>query len=166
MKRYITILSILILFSGYCSAQQNPPFQKMSNDRWVDSIMNNLSLDQKIGQLFMIQAYSNMKNQKTDELIKLINEYQVGGIIFMQGRPVAQANISNKLQQASNIPLLVAIDAETGLGFRLDSTLNYPAQMALGAISDDTLIYRMGFEIGEQCRMLGIHMNMAPVADI
>jgi len=166
MKRYITILSILILYSGYCSAQQNPPFQKMSNDRWVDSIMNNLSLDQKIGQLFMIQAYSNMKNQKTDELLKLIDQYQVGGIIFMQGGPVNQANISNKLQQASKIPLLVAIDAETGLGFRLDSTLNYPAQMALGAISNDSLIYRMGFEIGEQCRMLGVHMNMAPVCDI
>ncbi len=166
MKIYITILGILILVSGHCSAQQNPPFHKDSNDPWVDSIMSKLNLDQKIGQLFMIQAYSNLKNQKTDELIKLINEYQVGGIIFMQGGPVAQANISNKLQQASNIPLLVAIDAETGLGFRLDSTLNYPVQMALGAISDDSLIYRMGFEIGEQCRMLGIHMNMAPVCDI
>ena len=166
MKRYLLTFSILILVSGYCSAQKNPPFLKESNDRWVDSIMNKLNLDQKIGQLFMIQAYSNAKHQKTDELIKLIDQYRVGGIIFMQGGPVAQANISNKLQQASNIPLLVAIDAETGLGFRLDSTLNYPAQMAMGAIPNDSLIYRMGFEIGEQCRMLGIHMNMAPVCDI
>lgn len=166
MKRYITLFSILILVSGTCSAQKNPTFLKESNDAWVDSLMNRLSLDQKIGQLFMIQAYSNIKNQKTDELIKLINQYQVGGIIFMQGGPVAQANISNKLQQASNIPLLVAIDGETGLGFRLDSTLNYPVQMALGAISNDSLIYKMGSDIGRQFRMLGIHMNMAPVCDI
>jgi len=166
MKIYLLIFSILILVSGYCSAQKAPPFLKESNDPWVDSIMNKLNLDQKIGQLFMIQAYSNTKHQKTDELIKLIDQFQVGGIIFMQGSPVNQANISNKLQQASKIPLLVAIDAETGLGFRLDSTLNYPTQMAMGAILNDSLIYRMGFEIGEQCRMLGIHMNMAPVCDI
>jgi beta-N-acetylhexosaminidase len=166
MKIYTMILLILILSSGYSSAQQNPPFLKKANDHWVDSLMNKLSLDQKIGQLFMIQAYSNDKNQKTDDLIKLVNELQVGGIIFMQGGPVAQANICNKLQQASNVPLLIAIDAETGLGFRLDSTLKYPVQMALGAIPSDSLIYRMGYEIGEQCRLVGIYMNMAPVCDI
>jgi len=159
-------LLILILASGYCSAQQNPPFLKDTNDPWVDSLMNKLSLDQKIGQLFMIQAYSNGKNQNTEDLIKLISQFEVGGIIFMQGGPVTQAKICNKLQQASNVPMLIAIDAETGLGFRLDSTLNYPVQMALGAITNDSMIYRMGFEIGEQCRLLGIHMNMAPVCDI
>jgi len=84
----------------------------------------------------------------------------------MQGSPVAQAKICNKLQEASTVPLLVAIDAENGLGFRLDSTIKYPVQLALGAITSDTLIYRMGYEIGEQCRLLGIHMNMAPVSDI
>ena len=166
MRIITTIFLILIIASGCCSAQQNPPFLKMTNDPWVDSLMNKLSLDQKIGQLFMIQAYSNGKNQNTDDLVKLVSQFEVGGVIFMQGSPVTQAKICNKLQQASNVPLLVAIDAETGLGFRLDSTLNYPVQMALGAITSDSLIYRMGFEIGEQCRLLGIHMNMAPVCDI
>ncbi len=136
------------------------------NDHWVDSLMNSLTIDQKIGQLFMIQAYSSEKQQKTDELLNLIDQFQVGGVIFMQGGPVAQAKITNKLQAASNVPLLVAIDAENGLGFRLDSTISYCAQMALGAIKNDTLIYRMGYEIGKQCRLLGIHMNMAPVCDI
>ena len=114
----------------------------------------------------MIQAYSNQKNQKTEEILKQIIQFQVGGVIFMQGGPLAQSQICNSFQKASNVPLLVAIDGETGLGFRLDSTINYPAQMALGAIADDSLIYRMGFEIGEQFRRLGIHMNMAPVCDI
>ena len=166
MKIYTTILLVLSLALGCCSAPQNPPFLKIKNDPWVDSLMNKLSLDQKIGQLFMIQAYSNLKNPYTEDLVKLVSQFQVGGIIFMQGGPVAQAKISNKLQQMSKVPLLVAIDAETGLGFRLDSTINYPVQMALGAITNDSLIYQMGFEIGEQCRMLGIHMNMAPVCDI
>lgn len=166
MKRYITTLLILILGIGYGSAQQKPPFLKSTSDPWVDSLMNTLTIDQKIGQLFMIQAYSNLKNPHTEDLIKLINQFQVGGIIFMQGGPVAQAKISNTLQQMSNIPLLVASDAETGLGFRLDSTLSYPIQMALGALSHDSLIYQMGYEIGQQCRQVGIHMNMAPVCDI
>lgn len=166
MKYFVVLLYILILFSGITTGKENPGFLKFTNDRWVDSIMNKLTIEQKIGQLFMIQAYSNTKHQQPDDLEKLINEFQVGGVIFMQGGPLAQANICNKLQQASNVPLLVAIDAETGLGFRLDSTLNYPVQMALGAITNDSLIYQMGFEIGEQCRLLGIHMNMAPVCDI
>lgn len=165
--RKLTILLYLVFFlAGTTSAKENPKFLKYSNDQWVDSLMNKLTLDQKIGQLFMIQAYSNNKNQKTEELIKQIIQFQIGGVIFMQGGPLTQAKICNSFQKASNVPLLVAIDGETGLGFRLDSTLNYPVQMALGAMTEDTLIYRMGFEIGEQCRRLGIHMNMAPVSDI
>lgn len=166
MKRYLVLLFVLNLMVGYSYGQRNPPFLNDTSDRWVDSLMNTLTIDQKIGQLFMIQAYSNLKNPHTDDLIKLVNQFQVGGIIFMQGGPMAQAKISNTLQQVSKVPLLVAIDAETGLGFRLDSTLNYPVQMALGAITKDSLIYQMGYEIGKQCRMLGIHMNMAPVCDI
>jgi len=147
-------------------AKENPGFLRYTNDQWVDSLMKKLTLDQKIGQLFMIQAYSTQKNQKTEELIRQITQFHVGGIIFMQGGPVAQSKICNSFQKASYVPLLVAIDGETGLGFRLDSTLSYAVQMALGAITDDRLIYRMGVEIGEQCRRIGIHMNMAPVCDI
>jgi beta-glucosidase-like glycosyl hydrolase/CubicO group peptidase (beta-lactamase class C family) len=160
------ILSFLILFSGITSAKENPGFLTSAGDQWVDSVMKKMTLEQKIGQLFMIQAYSVKKHQQAEELLELIRKYEVGGVIFMQGSPVAQAILCNKLQQASVVPLLVAIDAENGLGFRLDSTINYPVQMALGAITNDSLIYRMGFEIGEQCRLTGIHMNMAPVSDI
>jgi len=166
MKYTTILLLIAVLLSGATSPKENPIFLKYSNDQWVDSLMKKLTLDQRIGQLFMIQAYSNKKNQNTEEMIQRIRKYEVGGIIFMKGGPVAQANISNKFQQASKIPLLVAIDAENGLGFRLDSTQSYPVQMALGAVTNDTLIYKMGYEIGVQCRLAGIHMNMAPVSDI
>jgi len=166
MKYLITFLILLFTYSGIIASKGDPNFLNHAEDQWVDSMMMKLTLEQKIGQLFMIQAYSSKKNEKTDEILDLINKYQVGGVIFMQGGPVAQAKICNKLQEASNIPLLVAIDAENGLGFRLDSTISYPVQMALGAITSDTLIYQMGYEIGEQCRMTGIHMNMAPVSDV
>ena len=166
MKHLLFLIFLLFTYVGITASKEDPCFQNRAGDPWVDSIMMKLTLEQKIGQLFMIQAYSTKKNEQTEELIRLINTYQVGGVIFMQGGPVAQAKICNKLQEASNIPLLVAIDGENGLGFRLDSTISYPAQMALGAITSDSLIYRMGYEIGEQCRMVGIHMNMAPVSDI
>ena len=166
MRKLTIILYLMIFLAGITTAKEKPGFLKYSDDQWVDSLMNKLTLDQKIGQLFMIQSYSNNKNQKTEELIKQIIQFQVGGVIFMQGGPTTQSRICNSFQDASNVPLIVAIDGETGLGFRLDSTLNYPVQMALGAIADDSLIYRMGYEIGEQCRRLGINMNMAPVCDI
>lgn len=166
MKQYCLLILLLTIFAGLTSAQTNPDFISKKNDQWVDSLINTLSLEQKIGQLFMIQAYSNGKFQQPDELENLVKQYQVGGVIFMQGGPLAEAKISNKLQQASNVPLLIAIDGETGLGFRLDSTLKYPIQMALGATDSDSLIYRMGYEIGLQCRRIGIQMNMAPVSDI
>lgn len=166
MKLFTAIIFLLILISGTIRAKENPGFLKSAGDQWVDSIMKRMTIDQKIGQLFMIQAYSNKKNQQADELLEQIKNFEVGGVIFMQGAPVSQAKLCNKLQQASAIPLLIAIDAENGLGFRLDSTLSYPVQMALGAITSDTLIYRMGLEIGKQCRSVGIHMNMAPVSDV
>jgi beta-glucosidase-like glycosyl hydrolase len=166
MKKISILLYLLLFLSGITTAKENPGLLKYSNDQWVDSLMKKLTLDQKIGQLFMIQAYSNTKHQQPEKIIQQIAEFQVGGVIFMQGSPIAQLQLCNRFQQASKVPLLIAIDGETGLGFRLDSTLNYPVQMALGAITDDTLIYRMGFEIGEQCRRLGINMNMAPVCDI
>jgi len=166
MKKLLSFFYLLIFITGIISAKEKPKFLKYSNDQWVDSLMKNLTLDQKIGQLFMIQAYSNQKYLPPEELIKQINQFQVGGVIFMQGNPLVQSQICNSFQQTSNVPLLMAIDGETGLGFRLDSTINYPVQMALGAITDDSLIYQMGFEIGKQCRRIGIQMNMAPVCDI
>ncbi|MFA5328979.1 MAG: glycoside hydrolase family 3 N-terminal domain-containing protein [Prolixibacteraceae bacterium] len=166
MKKLAFLLFYLVVLSGISSAKSDPDFLKYLGDQWVDSLMKKLTLDQKIGQLFMVQAYSNGKTIKPEDVLKQIEQYQVGGIIFMQGSPYEQAKICNQFQKVSQIPLLVAIDAETGLGFRLDSTLNYPVQMALGAILDDTLIYQMGYEIGKQCRLVGVHMNMAPVCDI
>lgn len=166
MKRILILILLLLRFSANAIPKQNPEFTKYTNNQWVDSLMKKLTIDQKIGQLFMIQGYSDSKRQKTEELLNQINQFQVGGIIFMQGSPVAQAKICNQFQKASTVPLLIAIDGETGLGFRLDSTVSYPVQMALGAITEDSLIYKMGFEIGKQCRRLGVHMNMAPVCDI
>lgn len=133
---------------------------------WEDSIFNTLSIDQKIGQLMMVAAYSNKGPLHEQHLNSLIEKYHIGGVIFYQGAPKNQLQITNRLQKKANIPLLIAMDAEWGLAMRLDSTIAFPKQMTLGAIQNDSLIYYMGKEIGSQCKRLGVHMNMAPVVDI
>ncbi|WP_236027399.1 glycoside hydrolase family 3 N-terminal domain-containing protein [Gelidibacter pelagius] len=165
------ILMLVLLFSVEAlMAQQNsiekPPFLKYENSRWVDSIMKRLSPDERIAQLIMVAAYSNRGEEHKQEILKLINEQKIGGLIFFQGDPESQVKLMNDYQAASKVPLLGAIDAEWGLGMRLDSTINYPFQMALGAISDNTLIYDMGAEVARQIKRTGLHVNFAPVVDV
>ncbi|MDN5216314.1 glycoside hydrolase family 3 N-terminal domain-containing protein [Fulvivirgaceae bacterium BMA12] len=133
---------------------------------WADSILSTLTLEEKIGQLIMIRAFSNQGAKHKAEIEKHIEEYKIGGLIFFQGGPVRQAKLTNRYQTLSKIPLFIAIDGEWGLGMRLDSTLSYPYQMSLGAIQDNGLIKVMSEDMGQQFKRLGIHWNLAPVVDI
>jgi beta-glucosidase-like glycosyl hydrolase/CubicO group peptidase (beta-lactamase class C family) len=136
---------------------------------WVDSVMQSLSLEEKIAQMLMIAAYSNStKNNKKheEETEKIIRNYNIGGLIFFQGTPVYQAKLTNRYQKISKTPLFIAMDAEWGLAMRLDSSIRYPRQMMLGAIQNEKLIYDMGSQIAWQLKRIGVHINFAPVADI
>lgn len=137
-----------------------------SNAKWVDSVFNTLTEEERIAQLFMVAAYSDRDSIHVQEIEKLITEQKIGGLIFFQGGPVRQAKLTNTYQTKAKVPLLISIDAEWGLAMRLDSTMKFPKQMTLGAISNDQLIYEMGERIANQCKRLGIHVNLAPVADI
>jgi len=142
-----------------------PDFLK-SESRWVDSVYSSLSNDQKIAQLFMVAAYSNKDMKHVREIRELIQNYNIGGLIFMQGGPVRQAKLNNYYQDLAKTPLLISIDGEWGLAMRLDSTPKYPKQMTLGAIKNDSLIFLMGKQIAKECKRMGIHVNFAPVADV
>ncbi|HBS88144.1 MAG: hypothetical protein A2W91_05285 [Bacteroidetes bacterium GWF2_38_335] len=133
---------------------------------WVNKVFNNLTPDERIAQLIMVSAYSNKDQVHIDEITKLIKDYKIGGLIFMQGGPVRQAQLTNQYQSLSKVPLFIAMDAEWGLSMRLDSTFNFPKQIVLGAIQDNTLIYKMGVEIARQCKRMGVHVNFAPVVDV
>lgn len=153
-------------------AQSNAPLIDFYNNpssialNWVDSVFDSMSLEARIGQLFMAAAYSNRGVEHQNEILNLIREHHIGGLVFFQGGPERQMELTNLYQSTSNIPLLMAIDAEWGLGMRLDSTVSLPYQMALGACKDDRQIYEMGKLLGENLKRMGIHMNLAPVADI
>lgn len=143
-----------------------PPFLTYLETPWADSVMNTLSPDERIAQLIMVAAYSNRGPEHRQELLTMVRDHKIGGLVFFQGGPGRQAAMVNALQAESGVPLLIAMDAEWGLGMRLDSTISYPFQMTLGAIQNNELIYQMGKALGDQLRTVGAHVNFAPVVDI
>lgn len=168
MKKSLLYIVVLIITSSLSADAQKigPPFLANENSRWVDSVLNTLTPNERIAQLFMAAAYSNRSPEHRTEMLKLINEHKIGGLVFFQGGPVRQAKLINEYQAASKVPLLMAMDAEWGIGMRLDSTMSYPYQMSLGAIQDNTLLYQMGTEVARQLKRAGIHLNFAPVVDV
>ncbi|WP_396192454.1 glycoside hydrolase family 3 N-terminal domain-containing protein [Flavobacterium sp.] len=138
----------------------------LAEDKWVDSVYNQMPFNEKVGQLFMVAAYSNKDSVHVNGLDKLISEYKIGGLIFFQGGPVRQAKLTNRFQAKSKLPLFIGIDAEWGLSMRLDSTYKFPWNSTLGAIRDLKLIEKVGEQMGKESKRMGIHFNFAPVLDI
>jgi beta-glucosidase-like glycosyl hydrolase/CubicO group peptidase (beta-lactamase class C family) len=134
--------------------------------QWVDSIMTGMTIDEKIGQLFMVQAYSNLEDKHEKSILNMIEKYHVGNLIFMQGTPEKQAILNNTYQAASKVPLMIGFDGEWGLDMRLKNTYRFPWNMTLGALRDNKLIEQFGEHLGNHCKRLGIHVNFAPVVDI
>ncbi|MCC3154258.1 glycoside hydrolase family 3 N-terminal domain-containing protein [Hymenobacter sp. BT770] len=143
-----------------------PAFTQYLHSPWVDSLMRVLTPNQRAAQLFMVAAYSNRTRVDEDSISALIKQYGIGGLIFFQGGPARQARLLNRYQSQSQVPLLVALDGEWGVGMRLDSVVKFPYQMSLGGETDTTLLYDMGHEVAQQFKRLGMHVNFAPVVDV
>lgn len=134
--------------------------------KWVDSVYNKLTVEERIGQFFMLPAYTAGKDYNMDTVMGLIKRGKAGGVIFFKGMPEPQAMWTNRLQDSAKVGAFIAIDGEWGLAMRLDSTIMFPRQMTLGAVADNKLIYDMGREIGRECKRMGIHINFAPDVDV
>lgn len=160
----------LALFTSYgAMAQKRPDFVKFinSNHKWVDSVFNSLTPKERIGQLFLVRAHTNLGQKFIDSVGTVVKNEQVGGLVVFQGGPVRHLDMINNYQKVSKVPLLVTIDGEWGLGMRLpDSTQSFPYQMTLGALQDNSLIYDMGRDAAKDFLRLGIHFNFAPTVDI
>ena len=166
MRHYFTLFFVMIFSSLLFS--QNPLLTKdvENQKKWVDSIYNNLSIDQKIGQLFTIWVATKQGPEKMKEVLSIIEKNHLGGLIFSLGNISDQAKATNKFQAISKVPLLIGMDAEYGIGMRLDDGFSFPFNMTLGAIEDNSLIYKVGKRIGVHAKRLGVHINFAPVTDI
>ena len=171
--RFIATLIITIFFIPLSVSAQTttatPTADNLfpnANLRWVDSVFNTLSVEEKIGQLMMPRGNYSYEYD-TARFNKIVRDYHVGGFVLFRNRPTAQALMVNKLQAMSRVPMLIGMDMEWGLEMRLDSTVRFPYQMTLGAMQgNENLIEEMGLQLAEQCKRLGIHVNYAPVVDI
>ena len=168
--RFLFSLLLLGFVSFHISAQEavNPLLTKdaLAQQKWVDSIYKGMNTRQRIGQLFMVRAVSNNNKSNEAEVVRLINNHEIGGLIYSTGGPVKQAKLNNRYQAISKVPLLIGMDAEWGLSMRLDSTYAFPYNMTLGAITDNRLVEQMGRQLGEHCKRIGVHFNFAPDVDI
>lgn len=160
---FILLLFISTIFNNINGQSSYPPVEQR---QWVDSILKSMSLEQKIGQLMMIATYSNQNESHYKNVELLIEKYHIGGLVFFQGSPTKQLELTHRFQQHSSIPLLIGIDAEWGAGMRLDSLISLPRNMTLGAAGDNRLIYNYAAEVARQCKLLGVQVNFAPVLDV
>ncbi len=163
-------IAIYIFFIGFFSAQaQTNPLvtnDSLAQHHWVEEQYNEMSLEDKFGQLFMVSLASNGSKSAVTRIKKLIREQKIGGVIFSKGGPIQQAKLTNTFQNISNTPLLIGMDAEWGLAMRLDSTYAFPWNMTLGAIKDNSIVEKVGYRIGLHAKRLGVHINFAPDVDI
>ncbi|GEM62114.1 hypothetical protein SF1_00960 [Sphingobacterium faecium NBRC 15299] len=169
LKKLALVVVALTSSISFSQAQDKKDFVKYINSphTWVDSVFNTLTPKERIAQLFLVRAHTNLGQRYIDSVAQVIKNEQLGGLVVFQGGPVRHVDMFNKYQQLSKVPLLITFDGEWGLGMRLpDSTLSYPYQMTLGAVQNDQLIYQMGQEVAKDFHRIGMHFNFAPVVDI
>lgn len=167
MKLFLTAIFCSITLSYTVNAQDNSPLYVDSAQlKWVDEQYDLMSLDEKVGQLFIVAAYSNRDTAHENEILKLIQEEKIGGLIFMQDIAEKQIDLTNRYQSVSKIPLMIGIDGEWGLAMRLKGVERFPWNMTIGALEGEDLVFKKGQQVGQQANRMGIHFNFAPSIDV
>ncbi|MBI3189955.1 MAG: beta-N-acetylglucosaminidase, partial [Ignavibacteriales bacterium] len=172
-KKHFINLFVFCLFLLYgCAPKQivkKEEPQKPTKYEWVEQTLARLSLEEKISQMILSRSYGYYYSSKSEQywlLHHLVEGHKIGGLIFFQGDVYETAEMINRCQEWSDIPLLVAADFEWGSAMRIRRGTRFPEAMAVGATRDTLLAYQMGKVIGKETRAMGIHQNYAPVADV
>ncbi|MDZ4668650.1 MAG: glycoside hydrolase family 3 N-terminal domain-containing protein [bacterium] len=163
---HLILFALLVSLISKVTFAQNHVINWQKNNPWVDSVMNTLTLDEKIAQLFTVAVWTQRDSNYLKDIEKLVKDNKIGGLMFMKGTPHKQAVLTNRYQAVAKVPLLISIDGEWGLNMRLDSTPVFPRQMILGAANNASLTEEMAAEIAKHCKRLGIHVNFAPDIDV
>lgn len=176
MKKRISFLLIAVMIFGnfssvFAQTQNNTNKFFPSEKSWkqADRILKKMSLDEKIGQLVHIGINARYYNQDSPDFLELkrqIVENKLGGIVVF-GAPIYETvHLVNRMQEASKIPLLVSVDAETGIGMRFNDAENLPWNMATAATGNPEFARRAGEMTGREARALGMFQVYAPVLDV
>lgn len=171
MKNFTkTVVLLLSIYFVQLQAQYVPAINsenKMADaKRWVDQTYRQLSLDERLGQLFIIALYTNKDEQHINEVRDVVLKEKIGGLILMQDDAIREVNLVNEFQHASKVPLLIGMDAEWGLYQRIPSAYKFPWAITLGAIQDKQRIYEMAQKIAEDAKRMGVNWDFAPVVDV
>jgi len=171
MKKALFLLLFICTTMASSAAEKDLSYyvflESLKKQLWIEAQLSAMSLEERLGQVFMIRAHTDLDDDHIQEVVDQIKKYHVGGVIFFQGHPMKQALLTNRYQSLSKLPLMVSIDAEWGLGMRLpESTISYPQQLLMGAIRNNQLIYDFGKEVARQCKRIGVQVNLAPVVDV
>lgn len=137
--------------------------------RWVEETLKSLSLRERVGQLVMAPVQvgpSLLTGERFDELVKLIEDNHLGGIIVRAGSPAEVAALTNKLQERARVPLFVAADYERGLRMQMKTGTPFTNNMGVAATGDSRAAYRQGKITAEEMRAIGVNWSFGPVADI
>ena len=161
---FFSILSINIFGQYFPKNGDQKLYQKA--EKYADSLYQQLSLDEKIGQLYIVALYNNRGEEEIQKIRNLVEKEKIGGLILMQDDAEKHINLLNEFQGKSRIKMMIGIDGEWGLFQRFPAAHKFPWAMTLGAIQDNSLIYEMTSKIAEDCKRLGIYWDFAPVVDV
>ncbi len=176
MKAFVTLVLIFVLFCGLPvtgSSQSPSGASKLqpSKNAWkfADKQLKKMSVEEKVGQLIQIGINAKFTNQDSayfQDIKRDVVQNKVGGIILF-GAPIYETvQLVNRMQENAKTPLLISVDAETGVGMRFGDATNFPWNMAVGATGNPEYARKMGVITGREAKALGIQHVFAPVLDI
>ena len=167
VQQTLTICLMLAFITAVVCCGRKEEFRENRLNRQVERTLSRMSTREKVAQLIVSQTdsyiFADGHALHTDTLVGIEG---IGGLLVLQDSLPRYMKRMNELQAMSKIPLAISIDGEWGPSMRFGEFPFFPQQMQLGALTDDSLIYEMGLAVAEQCQMINIHINYAPVVDI
>jgi beta-N-acetylhexosaminidase len=158
LKIFLRLVLVLALFCTTAFGQSS------KKNQWVDSVFKAMTFEEKVGQLFMVRISSGFTDAQTvEDLEKLIKNNKIGGVLYSGPLTLKQAQITRKLQSASNIPLMMGLNGNADWRIQMDSSLVFPSPLSQSAFRDDSLIYLAAREIGRQMKLTGLQLYLMPV---
>jgi beta-N-acetylhexosaminidase len=177
---FAILLALTLTLSAFAKDKQArpAPFNTARGDKWAEKTLRHLSVEEKIGQVFMIWCRASFLNVESPEYLQWLEameKYDVGsfamsvhvdGPFLLRTEPYEAAELLNRLQGKSKLPLLFAADFERGVSTRLLGTTNFPHAMAFGADGKTEDAETFGLITGQEARAIGVHWNFFPDADV
>ena len=158
--------------------QSGPIHLDRDGDKWAEKTLHKLTTEEKVGQLFMVRVRAEFLNVDAPEYLQLrdsLRKYHLGGLtmtvpwdppFLYRSQPFEAAELLNRLQQDSPLPLLIAADFERGVSMRLQGATEFPHAMAFGATGKTEYAEAFGRITAQEARAIGVHWNFFPDADV